>query len=259
MTFKLGRKRPIARGPRLAFGNYLLADLPKPPLEMLYGAKANLCLSQMFLNDQLGDCVEAAMFHCDGVLEANAGRPIVFTDADVEKVYEVTGYVPGDPATDQGSDEQTMLNWWQKNGLLPDGSHKIAGWAALTGSNRGQVETAIWLFENCLFGVELPDEWVNNMPSASGFMWDVAGPANPNNGHAFIGFGYGPSGVKISTWGMWGEITWAAVAKYASTALSGELYTVLSSDALATASTKAPAGFDLTQLMADIQAIGHGA
>ena len=50
-----------------------------------------------------------------------------------------------------------------------------------------------------------------------GFVWDVAGPANPDNGHCFVGVGYTDIGVVIDSWGMLGTITWAAIAAYATT------------------------------------------
>jgi hypothetical protein len=212
----------------------------------------------MFLNDQLGDCTAAGAFHVAGMLSANAGTPIGFTDDQVQAFYRATtGYDPSDPSTDQGADEQTVLSYWQQHGLLADGSHRINGWAHINSANRQQAMTAVWLFENLYFGVELPDAWVNPMPSVPGFVWDVAGEPNPDNGHCFIATGYSDAGVRICTWGMTGLMTWAAVAKYASVAASGELYAVFGRDAISTATGRAPNGFDATQLSADLQAIGH--
>ena len=256
--FKLGRKRPVARGPRLSLGNYLLASLPAPPVESLYGPKALPGLSQMYANDTLLDCTSAGAFHIANVFEANAGTPVVFTDDQVIAFYSATtGYIPGDPATDQGGDEQTVLNYWRQKGLLPDGSHKIAGWTAVNGADKTEVMTALWLFENLYFGVELPDAWVDGMSTMKdNFTWDVAGDPDPENGHCFVSTGYSPVGLRICTWGMVGTLTWAAAAKYATTADSGELYTILSQDAIMKANAKSPSGFDLTQLTADLQAIG---
>jgi hypothetical protein len=52
---------------------------------------------------------------------------------------------------------------------------------------------------------------------------------------------------------MLGTMTWDAVAKYASHASHGELYTVLSTDSLIRASQKAPNGFDIEQLTYDVR------
>ena len=182
-SFKLGRRRPLTRGPRIELRRYLSAALPAAPASIDYSAKPAAFLSQILGNDALGDCTAAGAFHIGGTLLANAGQPIPFTDADVIKFYSATtGYVPGDEATDQGGDEQQVLAYWRATGLLP-GQHQISGWVAVDGTNQAEVEAALWLFENLYFGIELPEAWVNPMPSASGFTWGIAGGADPDNGH----------------------------------------------------------------------------
>jgi len=104
--------------------------------------------------------------------------------------------------------------------------------------------------------MELPDKWINPIPSSSGFVWDTAGNPDPENGHCVVGVGYGNKGVTISTWGMTGLITDAAIKKYATTAGQGELYTVVSKDAINKATQKTPAGFDWSQLVADFDSMG---
>ena len=215
-----------------------------------------------YLNDNLGDCVIAAKGHIGGMLVANAAsaaNQLILTDDQITKLYSaIGGYVPGDPSTDNGCDMQTALAYVQANGLIPGSAnpHKIAGWLAVDATNREEVMTAINLFENIDIGMELPDAWVNNMPSGSGFTWDVAGAPDPSNGHNPMAGGYGPKGVYPDTWGMIGVLTWDALAMYAATSANGELYTVISQDILTKATQKAPNGFDWTQLTADFQALG---
>ncbi len=253
----LGRRRPIARGPRLSLRNYLKQTLPAPPPTTDYYSNSYKSLNQMYDNDILGDCVIACMAHIDGVLSANAGTGnIVFRKSQIINLYSaIGGYIPGNPDTDNGCDEQTALNYWQQNGLTKD-AHKITAWLSVDGSNATEVCTALWLFENLIFGVELPDAWINPEPSMSGFMWDVAGPSDPNNGHCFAGVGYNTLGVNISTWGMTGNITFPAISQYAVSGQQGELYTVLSTDAINKAKKKAPNGFAFSQLLADLDAMG---
>lgn len=252
-TFKLGRNRPVARCPRLSLRNYLMKALPPPPAAIDYSAKASAYLSRVLGNDELGDCTAAGAFHIGGLLLSNSSQPVPFVDADVIKFYSATtGYLPGDESTDQGGNEQTVLNYWQTKGLLADGSHKVEGWIAVQPAN---AREALWLFENLYFGVELPDQWVNPMPSGSGFTWGVAGDPISNNGHCFVGVGYDETGVIVDTWGMLGRVTWAALEKYASSAGSGELYAVLGQDAITRATGKAPNGFDFTQLIADLDSL----
>lgn len=253
---KLGRRRPIAKGPRLSLRNYLLKALPPPPATVDYRGRAFPALSQMYMNDTLGDCVIAGMAHVVGVLTSNAGDPMIYSNDQIVQLYSaIGGYVPGDPSTDNGCDELTALNYWQQTGA-PAGSHKIAGYVSVDPSDPEEVRTALWLFENLFFGLELPDAWINPFPSASGFIWGVAGAADPNNGHCVIGCGYTQGGVTIDTWGLAGVMTNAAIAQYCAEENGGALYSVLSSDAILAAHTKAPNGFDWTQLQADFQAIG---
>jgi hypothetical protein len=252
----MGRKRPVARGPRFALKNYMLRSLIAAPDHVNYVPKATAALAEMYENDTLGDCVIACMAHIEGVLTGNADDMMFLTPAQIVSLYSsIGGYVPGDPSTDNGCDEQTALNWWQTKGLV-GGTNKIAAWLAVDGSNLQEVHTALWLFENLMFGFELPEEWVNPMPAASGFTWGVAGPPNPENGHCVAGCGYDHTGVRISTWGMLGVITPAAIAKYATIPNQGELYAVLSRDAINKAHQKAPNGFDFSQLLADIDSMG---
>ena len=253
---KLGRKRPVARGPRFKLNNYLMKAMPAPPPTCDYTPLAAVPLANVYLNDSLGDCVIAGIAHVDGVLTGNVGDAATFTDQQITVLYSaIGGYVPGDDSTDNGCDEQTALNYFQQHGLLPDGSHKAQAWVSVDGSNTTECMTALWLFENLFFGIELPDAWVSPFPSNPGFTWDVAGDADPSNGHCVTGFAYDAAGVTIDSWGMLGKITWAAIAKYASTAGSGELYTILSQDAISKATQKAPNGFDATQLAADIESM----
>ena len=256
-NLRLGRNRPIAKGPRLSLKNYLLKSLPSPPATVNYRGAAFRALSQMYGNDSLGDCVIAGIAHLAGVFTANAGaNQLILTPPQIVSLYSaIGGYVPGDPSTDQGCDEVTALNYWQQNGA-PIGSHKIAGWLQVDAQNPTEYRTALWLFENLFFGVELPDAYVNPFPSASNFTWGMAGQPNPNNGHAFVGVGYAPRGIVIGTWGMAGVMTDAAVQYYAGNSQGGALYAVLSADSINKAKKKAPNGFDFTQLIADFDAIG---
>jgi hypothetical protein len=254
-----GRRPPIVTCPRLSLKNYMFKALPAPPALITDYTKAPAAfLAEILGNDTLGDCTDAGAFHIAGTLLANAGYPIPFTRDDVIKLYSATaGYVVGDPSTDQGGDEQTVLNYWMQHGLTPGAAdpHKCEGWCHIDASNPDECRTAIWLFENLYFGMGLPDAYISPMPEVSGFTWGIAGAANPNNGHAFPALTYNNEGPVIDTWGLLGTITWEAVAAYAIQAAGGELYTILSSDSISKAAAKAPSGFDFTQLTADLQAI----
>lgn len=254
---KMGRTRPDPTAPRLKLSDYLdRKALPTPPASLDYTPLAMQAVSNMYMNDQLGDCVIAGGYHVRGITSANAGGPIaLFSNAQVVQDYSaIGGYVPGNPSTDQGCDEVTALNYWMNTGF-PDGV-KLAGWLTIDATNETEIMQAIWLFENNFYGMELPDDWVQNMPSASGFTWDVEGAPDPSNGHCVAGGGYTKTGVKICTWALTGTITWAATAEYASSKNGGELHILLSPDMLIKAQQKSPAGVDWPSLIADFDAMG---
>jgi len=260
-TYKLGRKRRIARGPHFRLRNYLMRELPPAPTACDYTKSASSALAKVYCNDKLGDCVIAGIGHVVGVLTGNANKkPFLYTDAQIIELYgAIGGYVPGHPNTDEGCDEQTALNYWENNGAPKGSTHTIAGWLSVNGTDSVECRTALWLFENLYFGIELPDAWVNPMPSRSNFVWDVAGAPDQDNGHCVVGVGYTAKGVTIATWGMTGLITDAAIAKYATIVGQGELYAVVNQDGISKAKQKAPNGFDWSQLVADFDSMGGGA
>lgn len=252
---RLGRRRPVARCPHLALHNYLRQRLPSPPLSCDYSEKALSVLANIYLNDQLGDCVIAGGYHIVGILTGAADH--LFTankDQIIADYSAIGGYKPGDPSTDDGCDEQTALNYWAQNGFQ-DGT-KLIGWLTVDATNVTEVQTALWLFENLFFGMELPDDWLQSIPHANGFVWDVAGSPDPNNGHCVCGAAYNKQGVKIDTWGMLGTLTYAAIAKYAVPSAGGELYSMFSPDQLEKGHKKTPSGVAWRDLIADFEAMG---
>jgi hypothetical protein len=252
-TVKLGRRRPVARQPQLSLKNYL--KLPSPPASADYSTPAMSVLSNIYLNDQLGDCVIAGGYHVVGVETGGAGDLFTATNPQLIADYSaIGGYVPGDPSTDNGCNEQTALNYWTEHGFA-DGT-KLLGSLAIDPSNQSELEASLYLFQNLFFGLELPQHWVSPMPSAPGFTWDVAGASVPTNGHCVAGVGYDEAGVTIDTWGMLGTMTWKAIAKYCSKANYGDVYVMLTPDQLAKGQTRAPNGVNWTQLIADFNSIG---
>ena len=259
--YKLGRTRPQPGRPKLHLQNYLMkAALPQPPAAGHYSRAAEAALALPYLNTDLGDCAIAGPLHCIDVIMGNAGSvPTQFSDADVVSLYSaIGGYDPsktdaqGNNPTDAGCDEQTMLSYWQTKGMA---GHKIAGWISVKPED---ARTAMWLFENLIFGLELPDAWVDPAPAENGFTWDVAGDPDQNNGHCFIGVGWNDNGIIVDSWGLIGQVTYAAIAKYAVPGDGGELYAVVSQEMLDKATQKAAAGVDWTQMVADFDALGGG-
>lgn len=256
---KFGRKHPVVRHQRLQLSNYIIEGLPAPPATIDYTAKAASALAQMYENDTLGDCVIAAVAHSIGVFTGNAGTDsggLVLPNSTITSLYSAAcGYVPGNENTDQGCDIQTVLQYWQNKSSI-GGTHDITGFMDVDPTNINEVQTAIFLFENLVLGLDLPDKWISPFPSASGFTWDVAGAADPDNGHCVPACGYNASEITIATWGMTGFMTNAALADYCAAKNDGECYVVLSQDMLIAAQQLAPNGLDWAQLQADFAALG---
>jgi hypothetical protein len=258
-SLKMGRQRPTVTYAGHHLREYLKHDtLPTVPPTISYASDANAALSQIYLNATYGDCVIASTMHVEGVVTGNAtqGNPIIFTDAQVEQAYGWCGFDPHNPtATDQGCEIQPVLKKWIAQGF-PGHGGKAAGYLAVDPTNRQEIQTAIYLFENLIFGMELPDAWVNTMPNDSGFVWDVAGNPDPNNGHCICGFGYTSQGVNIDSWGLQGIITYGAISEYCAGSNNGELYVLITKDILNAASSLSPDGLDWDQLIADFDALG---
>jgi hypothetical protein len=255
--FKMGRRRPASYAPALRLGHYVDASLPAPPVVAHYSQDKESGLAMILGNDTLGDCTAAGAGHIVDVSRGNSGNGAAcVTQEQAIAFYSAsTGYVPGDPSTDQGGDEITVLNTWRDKGYFADGSGKIEGYARVDPSKPEEIKAALYLFENVYFGVDLPDAWVNPEPTSTGFVWGVAGDPDSNNGHCFVGVGYNDVGVQIATWGMIGTITWDAIAKYASRAAAGDLFVAFGEDAISKATGKTKAGFNASQLAADLKAI----
>src|SRR5208337_2448702 len=91
---KFGRNIPDIIKPHPKFAEFELGKkdesivLPNPPDKIDWTPAALACLKLLFLNDQLGDCVIAAIMHALGVWTGNAGNLITANNAQVLAAYE---------------------------------------------------------------------------------------------------------------------------------------------------------------------------
>jgi hypothetical protein len=215
------------------------------------------------MNDQLGCCVISGGYHLVGAFTGNAGNEFVASDQQIISDYSaIGGYVPGRPDTDNGCDEETALNYWMKQGF--QNGTKLAGWLSVDPSNQTELQQAVAIFEHVYWGMEMPDQWINQaMPQFPGgslaspaAVWDMAGDPNPDNGHCITSFAFNASGLLTDTWGSLVSLTWEAAAYYGGSNQDGEAYVVLSPDLLNAASQKAPNALDWASLVADFNSMG---
>lgn len=255
LSYRLGKRAP-SRKVTLPFSRYLKANLAPPPISISWIAAQ--IIWTMLLNDTLGDCTIAAFLHMVQAWAAAVGIVYNPTDATALAMYEAAcGYVPGDPATDQGGVETTVLDYARSTGAA---GHKILAYVSVDPANQTEVETAIAIFGGVYTGLAMPTAWQGAL------LWDVApgGLAGklkrflsgdrswaPGSwgGHAVPFLAYAATGVyQLITWGSSAyRITPAAVATYCD-----EMYAAVSPDFI-NAKGLDPAGFDLAQLEADLK------
>src|SRR5581483_8711050 len=202
-----GRKRGVPQGPRVHLSRYLKrADIaPAPDCDYSPGA---LGLTNVLGNDTLGDCTCAGIGHMLEVVNAAAGNPIEISTDQVIALYSAAcGYKPGDASTDQGGDEYSVLAYMCERGLDGSGLHRLFGSVTVNATDWEEVRHAQHIFGVLYHGQEMPDSFISPFPSAPGFVWDVGGDPDPNNGHCFVSYGAKGDELLIDTWGLLGRLT----------------------------------------------------
>lgn len=208
MPMKLGKREPKEDAKRLRFGKYV-AELPVPPMPVDWrGARFN---TRAMLNDQLSDCTCAGIGHSVQSTSACLGPLDSPTDDEILRLYEDTcGYVPGNPATDQGGFEIDVLNWIRKNTF---GGRKLFAYADTDLQNTDHVKQAVYYFGGVYIGLSLPDS-VIDVPNMLTVPWVVGGNPNSSNGHAVWVPYCDDNGLICDTWGIEKEMTWDFFTKY---------------------------------------------
>jgi hypothetical protein len=243
---RLGRLpvKASAQAKLLKLSRYDVA-LPAPPPERDWLAKV-ADNGPVFLNDQLGCCTISALGHLIRVWSANNGNEIVVPDAAILTGYEsVCGYVDGDPATDNGGVETTVLGYARTTGV---GGYKIDAYVGLDQKNETHVRQSIDLFGAAYIGVDLP------ITAQTQDVWEVDLGAGENarrgswGGHAILVSQYDADGLTAITWGQKKRLTWAWWEDYCT-----ESYAPLGS--LWMPNGRSPEGFDLVTLKADLAAV----
>lgn len=139
---KYGRKPFDPEKPRLVLERYLdprqrltRAGLPPVAGTADVDRSSRVPAIPMYLNDAIGDCTIAGEAHLVGAVSVYSGHPeVLFADSEVQAVYSrVGGYVPGDPATDQGCNMADVLADLKANGITDVNgvSHQAEGYASL--------------------------------------------------------------------------------------------------------------------------------
>jgi hypothetical protein len=238
---KLG-KLPVRIDVRtLALARYVdTAKLPSAPAR--FDETANVHDWPMYGNDTIGDCTTAAAGHMiEAWTAAAAGTAVELPEAEVLTAFDAVKVV--DPQTgEEGAVELDVLKYWRNTGI---GGHAIGAFARVSLVDQELVRAGTWLFGGLYLGLALP------VTAQTQDTWDwtgsLSGPAAPGSwgGHAVDVVGYDADAITFVTWGSLMQMTWEFLERYCD-----EAYSILSADFLAAG--KAPNGFDLNALKADL-------
>jgi hypothetical protein len=226
--------------------------LSPPPVsaDYLSGLPADL---GMMLNDTLGCCTCAAMYHaiqvwtfaCTAVAETNP-------DADVLAVYEAfCGYNPANPTTDQGGIEQTVLADWMNLGI-PVGTagdkNVLSAWIEVDPRNIDDIKRVIDACGVAYIGFNVPS---NIMPQNADppAVWVYDPSAMNIGGHAIVLAAYDAETVGLISWGKKYQMTWEFFQHY-----TDEAYALIDTDWVKYTNTT-PLGMTLADLVSQMDAI----
>lgn len=242
---RLGRQPARADARNLKFSRYItVGALPKVPDHVDNGQHVKQW--GMLANDRLGDCTCAGILHAIMLWRSFNGPAPAFADADALMLYQnLCGYRIGDPSTDQGGVELDILKAWRK---APIKGAQLTGFVQVNPKNWMHVKTALYLFGTLYMGLALPNSAQKEK------VWTATNDAPGSwGGHCTVASAYAdralclqPDTLTCITWGQQQVMTRQWLATYCD-----ELYALLSPDWFDKAG-KAPNGFDLEQLQADL-------
>lgn len=257
--YKLGAKDPVHDKRDLLFADYFDGTKKKPPTPPRTFGHENLVPKWgMLANDSVGCCVFSGGAHETMLFDAESKRDVAFDDDDVLADYSaVTGYVRGEPSTDQGTDVREALKYRRTTGLLDATGrrHRIGAFVALEPGNVEQLEQAMYLFGAAAIALNLPQSAMDQFES--GKSWSNVAGSSIVGGHYVPGVAVRSAAgilgriglsrmIEIITWGQVQPMTMAFYERY-----NAQTFAVLSEEIIG-ADGKSLDGFDLGSLQLDL-------
>jgi hypothetical protein len=273
MTRTPGNRGALLEAPRGPYFEDYVTDseaLPAAPMDVdhvsdvtawfMYSNGPDPSAPPQIASTGIGDCTFAALGELFNVTSAFSGvypGGVHFPTATIVTGYSsCTGYVLGNPNTDNGAALTAVANWAMNNPLVDDqgNSHELAGWCQFRNPDDSwMLRRAVNLFGAVYMGYCLPDgamdEFANEEPFA-----DLSEPADPNEGHCML---YAFSDLttwaeettdvsgKLITWGAAQGVSPAWNSKYSFQAL-----VLVTKDYIRKNGTTVQ-GLNLAQLLAD--------
>jgi hypothetical protein len=239
-----------------------LIDLNSPPPEKTPGHASLMPKPRLMLGNGpdnsvapgfqgAGNCVFAGITNFQRLAWAVARKglfPATGLTA-IQNYSEVTGYVLNDPATDNGTNMRTAMNWWRNTGYkdAAGARHKIGGYAAIKFQNANHLKWALYLSdEGILTGIVFYDLNMQQFDDGESFAPPAAG-TQPEGGHCILADYW----LKVETWAQ----DHAAAEDFLLGARSqvDEAYFPVDEEGLVNGKTIE--GFDSQQLLADAKAL----
>jgi hypothetical protein len=227
---------------------------PRASVNWAKGMPANL---GMMLNDTLGDCSCAAVYHALQVWSFNAkGQLETQPDSAVEKLYEqACGYQAGKGGEGPGGNEQQVLAYVLKKGAPtgPKGKarHKIAAFVEIDPRNTDDVKRAIASSGLVYVGFKVP-QYVRPSSGHPPKVWEIETKNTAIiGGHAVVLPGYNAKGASVISWGSHYKMTWNFFAKYVD-----EVY-VMADTTWVDAKGTTPGGLTLKELEVQMKAVSE--
>lgn len=243
---RFGKHPPKMDYRTLRLGNYLTAALAAPPpsvdtlarIDTKLGAVAPSALFPMDGNDSLGDCTIAALAHAVTAFRGLLGHRHIMSAQAVVKLYR---HLTGGP--DTGLNELDVLNYWRAHSVSGD---KIHAFATVNTKNHTHIRQAIEIFGGVYLGFQVQQNCIADFDAHR--VWTPGKLLQ--EGHAVFAIGYDADTVTVLTWGNTQKGTWAWWDECVD-----EAYVVLPPEA--THPGFLPAGFDVTGLQADLNAVAN--
>lgn len=202
MERRLGRLRRPAGARFLHLDNYPKLRAPKasPSWDGTPGATF-----AMYGNDALGNCTFAAIANQASMQVAAEGGSLAFSEQAV-----IDAYLTHTGGLDVGANMLAVVRRVATTGFPNSGEFKLDAGAGIAFRDHEEVKARAEQFTGLYVGAQLPDDWG---VGASRGLWDVTGPPNEDNGHAFVLVKYQAAGATdrlfVATWGEVLELTWA--------------------------------------------------
>jgi len=154
-------------------------------------------------NDRYGDCTSVGIANTLLARSIFAGHTNPPTTADILSFYERFGFIPGDPATDQGATLIECIQSWMSQGYPVRGTaNKLLGYASIDPHNPTLMHAAIEIFGDVYIGVTL-DEAQQTQTT-----WDYVAGSATWGGHCISCNAFDSNGLyRVTSWAEWLPVT----------------------------------------------------